>query len=442
MLRWLTTVLAGLTRRDPSGPPLGGLERLAPGGRSRRRHPMSPKPSPLAALGLALLFLTGPAGGGHAPTGKGDEEPPEVTVSQPLEEVVSDYIEFTGQLAPIKSVEVRSRVSGYLTKVFFEEGSEVKAGDKLYEIDQRPYKAALDRAKGDVTAGLARLKRYDADLARAESALALRAISRADYDNTVGDRNEIAGTLDSLNAAVKQAQLNLDYTVVTSEIDAVVSKTRLTPGNLVKADNTLLTTVVSVDPIHGYFYVADNTVLRVGRLVRQWNEKYDEKAKPAVFLGLADEEGSPHKGTMDFADNKVTSGTGTILVRGVFPNPDRLLNPGLFMRVRMPLGAPRKSILVSERALGSDQGQKFLLVVDGENKVVSRRVKVGSLNDGLRVIEEGVSPGEWVIVDGLPRVRPGDVVAPKREPMPRQQVAAPAGEPDGETDKRPKVSNK
>ena len=404
---------------------------------------MSPKPSPLAALGLALLFLTGPAGCGHAPTGKGDEEPPEVTVSQPLVEVVPDYIEFTGQLAPIKSVDVRSRVSGYLKKVFFEEGSEVKAGDKLYEIDQRPYKAALDRAKGDVTAGLARLKRYDADLARAESALALRAISRADYDNTVGERNEIAGTLDSLNAAVKQAQLNLDYTVVTSEIDGVVSKTRLSPGNLVQADNTLLTTVVSVDPIHGYFDVDDNTVLRLGRLVRQGKLKYDEGAKVPVFLALADEEGYPHKGTMDFADNKVNPGTGTFLVRGVFPNPDRLLIPGLFMRVRVPLGVPRKSVLVSERALGSDQGQKFLLVVDDGNKVVARRVKVGPLNDGLRVIEEGVSPGEWVIVDGLPRVRPGDVVTPQREPMPRQRVAAaPASEPDGKDGKRPEVSNK
>src|SRR5262249_14145005 len=290
MLRWLTTVLAGLTRRDPSGPPLGGLERLAPGGRSRRRHPMSPKPSPLAALGLALLFLTGPAGGGHAPTGKGDEEPPEVTVSQPLEEVVSDYIEFTGQLAPIKSVEVRSRVSGYLKKVFFEEGSEVKAGDKLYEIDQRPYEAALDRAKGDVTAALAKLKRYDADLVRSRSMMARGAISRADYDRAVGGRSEIAGTLASLNGAAKQVQYNLDYTVVASEIDGVVSKIRLSPGNLVQADNSLLTTVVSVDPIHGYFDVDDNTVLRVGRLIRQGKLRYDEGAKVPVFLALADEE--------------------------------------------------------------------------------------------------------------------------------------------------------
>lgn len=370
----------------------------------------------LASLGSAV-------GCGPGATERTPEGPAEVTVSQPLKETIADYVDFTGQLAAVKEVEVRPRVSGYVEKVYFEEGAEVVKDAKLFQIDPRPYKAALEKAKGQLAATRGQLKRFEADLTRAEQLFSQRAVSRADYDKALGNRDEAAGSLDALKAAVDDAQLNLDFTEVLSPIAGRVSKAQIVEGNLAQADKTLLTTVVSVDPVYAYFDVDDDTYLRVKKLIREGKLISPKEAKEPIFLALANEEGLPHKGIIDFVDNKVNPGTGTIQVRGVFPNPDRGLTPGLFVRVRVPLGPPQSALLVAEVALGSDQGQKFVLTVDDKNKVVSRRVKVGRLEGGLRVINEGISATDWVIVEGLQRVRPGETVTPKQEPMPGKKGA-------------------
>jgi RND family efflux transporter MFP subunit len=345
--------------------------------------------------------------------------PQVVLVSQPVTREVTDFEDFTGRSDAVFSVEVRARVTGYLDQVRFEDGSEVKEGDLLFQIDPRPYEAALAAAEATVIQSEAHQRRLEADHRRASHLFTRGAISREEVDRIVGDYAEASAAVGIAKAQRDLTKLNLEFTKVTAPIGGRTSRRLVDPGNLVQADQTALTTIVSLDPIYVYFDIDERTLLRLRRLIREGRIKSRTEAEVPVLVGLSDEEGYPHRGFINFSDNRVDPSTGTLRVRGVMPNPKpaqgsfRFLSPGLFMRVRLPIGTPHQSILIDEQALGTDQGKKFLYVVNDKNEVVYRPVKVGSLNEGKRVIEEGLAPGERVIVSGLQRVRPGVKVEPK-----------------------------
>jgi RND family efflux transporter MFP subunit len=368
-------------------------------------------------LGLFSFFI----GCSRAPS-ESLSVPLPVTVSYPIEREVTDYSDFTGRTAAVDSVELRARVWGYLEKVNFKEGAIVQKGDVLFEIDPLSYQAVHSQAEGDLAAAEALLNRLEADFARAELLIRTKVISREEYDKVVGDRSQAVASRAARHAAVERAKLDLGYTKVTAPISGRVSRYVVTVGNLVQSGDqgggTLLTTIVSVDPMYVYFDVDEHTALRVRQLVREGKSDSPREGGFPVSLGLANEKGFPHQGTINFVENQVNPKTGTIRLRGVFPNEDQVLLPGLFARVRTPLGRPHKAILVSERALDTDQGQKILYVVSDENEVTSRAVKLGALQSGLREITDGLKPGEKVIVEGVQNVRPGEVVEPKFVDMP------------------------
>src|SRR5262249_45253455 len=251
------------------------------------------------------------------------------------------------------------------------EGSFVKKGDVLFEIDPRTYEAALKQAEGNLEAAEARLKRLDADLTRTRDLIVQKAASRADLDKVVGDRGEAAASISALKAAVEQAKLDLGFTKVLAPIDGRVSRYLLTVGNLVQSGQsggTALTTIVSVDPIYVYIDVDEHTVQYVRKLIREGKAKSARDVDLPIMLGLANDVGFPHHGVLNFVDNQVNPKTGTLRVRGVFRNKDEVLSPGYFARVRVPIGFPHHSLLISERAIDTDQGQKIVYVVDKENK--------------------------------------------------------------------------
>lgn len=345
-----------------------------------------------------------------------------VTVSLPVEREVTDYADFTGRTAAVDSVEVRAHVWGYLDKVNFKEGAMVKKGDVLFELDARPYQALLNQAKAKVSQDQAQLKYDEAEYQRNVRLIASGATTRSDLDKSVAARGVDVANLAADKAVVAQRQLDLEYTKIIAPITGRASRYNVTIGNLVQSGDqgggTLLTTIMSVDPMYLYFDVDEYTVLRVRQMIREGKAKSAREVELPVFLGLANEEGHPHHGTLSFVDNQIDPKTGTLRVRGVFPNKDEILSPGLFGRVRVPIGEPYKALLVSDRAIDTDQGQKILYVVDDKNEVVTRPIRVGARHDGLRVIEEGLKPGERVVVVGLQQVRPGLVVEPKVVKMP------------------------
>jgi RND family efflux transporter MFP subunit len=344
--------------------------------------------------------------------------PAVVSVSLPLERDVTDFSNFTGRTAAKESVKVRARVWGSLQKIHFVEGSLVQKDDLLFEIDPRPYQATVNKAKAAVEQAEAHSARLESDYQRAIGLLSRRAISQEDFDKIAGDRKEAVAAVGSARASLDSAQLNLDYTKVTAPVSGRVSRALVTVGNLVESGETggtVLTTIVSVDPMYAYLDVDDLTFLKIKDLLRVHNAT---DQLPPVYLGLTGEKGYPHGGVIDFVDNQVESGTGTLRVRGVFPNKDGALTPGLFARLRVPLGRPHRAILVTDRAVDTDQGQKVVYVLDETNVVEKRPVELGELHDGLREILSGVKPGERVIVDGMQRVRGGVTVEPHVVEMP------------------------
>jgi RND family efflux transporter MFP subunit len=344
---------------------------------------------PLAALtgtGVLLVICATLVGCSRTPVAL-TSAPPLVTVGYPVQREVTDSAEFTGRVAAVESVQVRARVSGYLNKIDFTEGKEVKAGDLLYEIDPRPYQAALAQAEGNLGLFESRFRRQEADVARAQSLYTTNALSREDYDKAVGDRGETIASIRAQKGIIDRAKLDLGFTKITAPVAGRVSRTQITLGNLVKADDTLLTSLVSLDPIYVYFDVDEGTVLRVQELIRAGKAKSAREGGMKVSLRLANGKLYPDAGTVDFVDNQVDPKTGTLRLRGVFTNEKRVLTPGLFGRVRVPIGDPHQALLVADR--------------------------VGALHDGLRVIESGLQPSERVIIDGLQQVKPGTIVQPK-----------------------------
>ena len=376
---------------------------------------------------LVLGLCLGAAGCARGPAEAPAAEPVSVQVSHPVEREVTDYADFTARIAAMETVEVRAHVWGYLDKVNFKEGALVKKGDVLFELDPRPYQALLDQANAKVAQDKAQLSYDEAEYQRNRGLVRTGAVSRSDFDKTAAARGVDLANIAADTALVASRQLNLDYTKVAAPVSGRVSRYDVTVGNLILAGDqgggTLLTTIVSVDPMYAYFDVDEYTNQRVRKLIREGKFHFkstDEavKAVVPVSLGLAAEAGFPHRGTINFADNQVNPKTGTLRVRGVFPNKDEVLTPGYFARVRVPISPPHKALLASERALDNDQGQKILYVVNEKNEVVSRPVRLGQMHDGLRAIEDGLKPGERVIVNGLQQVRAGATVEPKLVDMP------------------------
>jgi multidrug efflux system membrane fusion protein len=379
-----------------------------------------------AFLGPSLLLAGALTGCSSGPPQPAPAQPPAVPVSRPVSQQVTDYVDFTGRTDAVQAVDVRARVTGYLVQMPFKEGAEVKKGDLLFEIDPSPYQAQLDQAQAQVELNQASLKLAQTIYTRGQSIAKDNsgAISQQLLDQYRAAVEEAQARVKASQAVVEVYKLNVGYTRVTSPIDGRVSRYYLTLGNLVNQDQTLLSTVVSQDPMYAYFDTDEPTLLRIRRAVSEGKIKPAEDGKNPVLMGLQDEEGFPHAGKIDFVNNQVNPTTGSITMRGVFPNPPlpggvRLLSPGMFVRIRLPIGPQHPALLVIDRAIGSDQGLKYVYVVDAENKVQYRRVTTGPLQDkGLRVIEQGLKPDERVVVGGLQQVRPKMDVRPDETPMP------------------------
>src|SRR5581483_1182049 len=310
----------------------------------------------------------------ETPPASKDVAPLPVSVSYPAEQYVTDYADYTARTAAVDSVEVRAHVWGYLAKANFTEGALVKKGDVLFELDPRPYEALLNQAKAKVRQDEAQLKYDQAEYQRNVQLISSGATSRSELDKITAARSIDRANIAADKALVASRQLDLEYTKVIAPVSGRVSRYVVTVGNLIQSGDqnggTLLTTLVSVDPMYAYFDVDEYTALLVRRLAREGKSDSPRDGGYPVCLALANEEGFPHRGTINFVDNQVNPKTGTIRVRGVFPNKDDALAPGYFARVRVPVGFPHQALLVSDRAIDTDQGQKIVYVVDKDNKVV------------------------------------------------------------------------
>jgi RND family efflux transporter MFP subunit len=351
--------------------------------------------------------------------------PPPVTVSQPVVREVVEKDDYEGRLAAVETVEVRARVRGHLKSVDFQDGQIVKKGDLLFEIDPRTYQAAMDAAKALLAGAEASLDLATKEYKRALSLFQSRAASREEVDVWTGKQAVAKAEKLKAQAAVEQAQLDLDFTRIVAPIMGKASRTQVTVGNLVNAGGgeTLLTTIASIDPMYVYFDIDERALLYYRKSFRKGpgkdgGEPALKELKIPISVGLEGEEGFPHQGVVDFADNRINPSTGTIQVRGVLPNDKRILDAGMRARVRVTIGNPRKSLMITERAVGTDQSLRFVYIVNDQKVVERRDVKLGRLSDGLQVVEEGLKPEDWVIVNGIQRVRDGAKVEPKRVPMP------------------------
>jgi len=380
--------------------------------RSRLGRPMA------AAVAAAIVFAAGDPALGQAPP------PPAVDVATVVSKPVRQWDEFTGRVAAPEAVEVRARVSGYIDRIAFTEGDEVKKGDLLFVIDQRPYKAALDSAAAQLERARAATRLAEVLDQRSQSLIKTGAISRTEYDRSNSTLAQAVADGHAAEAALETAKLNLDYTEVRSPIAGRVSRAILTQGNLIQADQTVLTSVVSQDPVYVYFQPDEQTFQRYSELARR-----GERATSAnpVRIGLAGSKDYPYAGVVNFINNQVDSATGTINMRAVVSNPDRVFVPGMYARVQLEGSAEYRAVLIDEKAVMTDQDHKYVYVLGPENKATRKDIVLGSAVDGLRVVKSGLGASDKVIVAGLQKIfMPGTPVKPNEVPMngPRQTAAA------------------
>jgi membrane fusion protein, multidrug efflux system len=352
----------------------------------------------------------------HAQTAAGTQKP-EVTVAQVLVRSVDDADEFTGRLQAVDTIALRPRVSGYVDSIHFQEGATVKKGQLLFQIDPRPYQAEVDRLSATLAQARAEQVLAQANAERGQRLFAQKAVSREEADRldtaAVSSKSQVAST----EAALESARLNRGFTEILAPIDGRVSNAQITPGNLVTSSD-VLTTVVSVDPIYAYFDVDEQSYLKLDRLRRESGKA------PVVVMGLADEQGFPHSGRIDFVDNQLRSGSGTIRLRAVFANGDAGYTPGLFVRIQLRNGNKGPRVLIDDRAVGTDLANKYVYVVGKDHKIEYRRVSTGPVLDGLRVINDGLTASDIIVVNGLQRVRPGVEVAPTTVAMDTRSLDA------------------
>jgi multidrug efflux system membrane fusion protein len=381
-----------------------------------------PPLSTLAASLLLTAIIT--ACSSQAAPGAGAPPAPEVSVASVLTRPVHQWDEFTGRVAAVESVELRPRVSGYVERVAFKEGQEVRKGDLLFVIDQRPYRAALDRALAALEGARSEARLAQAQDARAQQLIEAQALSREEFETRKAASAQGNAGVRAAEAAVASARLDLQFTEVRSPIDGRAGRALVTEGNLAQADATLLATVVSQDPVFVYFESDEQTFLRYADLARKGERS---GTRNPVRVGLAGEAGYPHEGTVDFVDNQVDAGTGTIRVRAVLRNPDRVFTPGLFARVQVQGEGRRGAMLVDDKAVLTDQDRKYVYVLGPNNAAMRKDVELGPVVDGLRIVESGLAAGDKVIVNGVQKVFfPGMPVAPKLVAMaPSPTQAAP-----------------
>jgi RND family efflux transporter MFP subunit len=338
--------------------------------------------------------------------------PPQVTVASVIERDVTEWDEFTGRLQAVDSVEVRPRVSGYVAAVRFSEGAIVRKGDLLFQIDPRPFQAEVDRLKAELDRTRATVQRANSELARAERLRTENAISNEEHDRRAAFAQESAAQVSAVEAALRAAELNLEFTHVTAPINGRVSRAIVTQGNLVSSGPgaaTLLTTVVSLDPVYAYFDADEQIYLKY---TAGGDQSHRGSIDRHIRMALSNEEGYPHDGELDFIDNQLDGSTGTIRGRAVFRNTDGRLTPGLFVRLRLTGGGKYRGLLIQDRAVGTDLSKKFVYVVSPKNEIEYRPVTLGPIVDGLRVVRSGLKAGEPIVVNGLQRIRPGMAVAP------------------------------
>jgi|ERR1041385_2772211 RND family efflux transporter MFP subunit len=366
------------------------------------------------ALGAGILLSTGCS---HS-SAQQRPSPPSVTVAPVEEQDIVEWDEFTGRTEPVESVEVRPRVSGYIQKVHFESGQLVKKGDVLFTIDPRWHEAEFNRRQAEADRARVQLENAGREAGRTTQLLANKAISTEEADARVARFQEAKAALLAVEAARDSVKLDLEYTEVRAPIDGRVSRALLTEGNYVSGlsgTTTLLTTIVSVDPVYVYADVDEATLLKFNALAQAKKLETNAHGHIPVELQLADEAGFPHVGQVESFDNRLDPNTGSILLRAVFANSDGRIVPGLFARIRVPLSERHPALLVSERAVGTDQAQKYVLTLTGTNTVAYQAVKLGPVVDGKRIIRSGLEAGQQIVVNGLQRVRPGMPVTPLAE---------------------------
>jgi RND family efflux transporter MFP subunit len=351
------------------------------------------------------------------------EPPPsKVTVAHPIERELTDWDEYTARLEAVDSVEVRARVSGYLESVHFREGSLIKKGDLLFQIDPRPYEAQLHRAQGDLEQANSRVNLAQKNLARVAFLIKSQAMSKEEAETREALLRQAVAGVAAAQAAVDAAKLDVEFTRITAPVSGRVSRKFVTEGNLINGgigtQGTLLTTIVSLDPLYVYFEANERDYLKYVRMAKSGARPSSRDFKNPVWVGTADEQGFPHEGYMDFVDNQIDRGTGTIQGRGLVPNPDGMLAPGLFVRLRLIGSNKYRAVLIPDEAIQSDQAQKFVWVIDDQNRVRYRQITIGTLHDGLRVVSEGLTPADRVIISGVQRARPDAVVEPEEKIIP------------------------
>jgi len=403
--------------------------------KSRTRSFQFSAPATFAALIMVstlALSACAPSVGRSTVTAAKSPPAAPVTVAEVIHRPLRDWSEFTGRLEAVQSVEIRPRVSGYIDRIGFEEGARVKKDQILFRIDPRPFRAEAERQLAARTRALSELDLAKANHARAQRLIGENAISREEFERLSSADAVAASDLAAANAALDAAKLNLEFTEVRAPIDGRVSRALITQGNLVSSDS-LLTTIVSDDPVYASFDADEQTFLRYSR-----NAANRAPGEDPVYMGLTDEKDFPHRGRLNFVDNQVDRKTGTIRARAVFANPDGIYTPGLFVRIRLVGRDTRDAVLIDDRAVGTDLGKKFVFVLKGDSTVDYRGVTLGPDVDGLRVVDSGLGVGEVIVVNGLQRVRPGALVAATKVIMDMnrdglRQVAA--VEPDGSAGK-------
>jgi RND family efflux transporter MFP subunit len=371
------------------------------------------------ALVLALATLVASCGDQQKKQG-GAPPPPKVTVATPVKRMLTDFDEYVGRFAAVDSVEVRARVSGYLDSVDFKDGQMVKTGDLLFTIDKRSFQNAVDQARAALTQAKSNLAYTKSDLERGQSLVRQKTITEQTFEQRSQAFRNAQASVSGAEAALRQAELDLGFTELRAPINGRIGDRRVSPGNLVtggtSGNTTLLATIVSTDPVYFEFTFDEASYLRYERLAKGGRDVASRGTDVPVALELIDEPGFPHKGHMDFVNNVIDSGTGTIRARAVFDNPNGVFTPGMFARVRVPASPRYEALLVPDAAIGTEQTRKYVFVVGADNKVSERYVTLGQTTpDNLRVIKSGLKPDDRVIVNGLMRARAGQKVTPQEK---------------------------
>ncbi len=378
----------------------------------------------LLALTSSLLIACG------GPGGPPQMPPQDVSVSAVVEKEVKDWDEYSGRIEAVDSVELRPRVTGYLAGVHFREGGTVAKGALLFTIDDREYRAAVAAAEADIARAAARLELADRELARSQMLVEARAVSKGELDIRRGEQAQAAADLLAAQARKQQAELNLGFTRVTAPIAGRIGAALVKPGNLVAPGETLLTTLVSIDPVHVVFDGDERAYLRYQQMSRSGERGSSRDTANPVEVALADEATFIHQGHMDFVDNSINPTTGTIRGRAVLANPDGVFTPGLFARVRLMGANPRLAMLIHDQAILTDQDRKYVWVVDANGGAARKDIELGDSVDGLRIVERGLTAGDRVVVNGVRKIFfPGQPLKPRDVPMDDPLLAAPAAAP-------------